>query len=225
MKFREFQCLVLLLGASTLLSACRHREQQYEIEARTINGILRLLDDYSFEFPDTRVTNLAQIFAASGQDYPHGWHRGLIKFGKHAGFTNSFYEKYVFFPPGMTNRWMEGELLLMNAQCYPGPGADLLRDVLSRSGNRYSHRTLAETAIQRFLKESGIAEPKPVPMAPPPSEPLVDETSRKAAEALLEESYRLHPVPIWRRPAWQAAGVGLVLCAVLYGFFRLVRRP
>jgi len=180
---------------------------------------------YTYEHPGIRITNLPQVFIAAEQGYPQQWHGRFETFGKQAGFTNSFYEKYAFFSPGITNPWMEGELVLMNARPYPGPEDKLLRNVVSRSGNRYFRQSLSETAIQRFLKESSVAEPKPVPMPPPPPDPPPDETSRKAAEALLEESYRLHPVPIWRRPAWQAAGVVVVLCAVLYGFFRLARRP
>jgi len=167
-KWIRFLCWVL---AVVFLYGCKPSEKQYEAEGQAMKGILNLINMYTYRFPGVPVTNLAQLFAAEGQGYPHTWHRRFIAFGKHAGFTNSFYEKYIFFPAGITNRWIEGEVTFMNARPYPGPDGQLQRTVISRISTGYFRQVLGEKAVQQLFRDNGIVEPKPVTMPPPPPAP------------------------------------------------------
>lgn len=153
------------------LSACSSEEQQHTIEAQTIFGVLRLLPLYEHSYPGVQITNLAQVIAGLQRDYPYGWHERLKRFGKYAGFTNSIFEKYVFFPPGITNAKFEGELLLMNAVPYPNAYGEMERTIISKTKDVHHRRTLPEDRIQHLFKETGIAEPKPTPMPSPPAIP------------------------------------------------------
>jgi hypothetical protein len=143
-----------------------------------MNRLWLLLDLYSHEHPESRVTNLQQIFSAAEQGYPHHFHRRFLAFGENAGFTNSFYEKYTFLPPGVTSRWTEGDILLMNARPYPGPYGGMARGVISKADKVYHQKQLEEERIQQLFREAGILEPKPDSMPPPPPPPPETEYKR-----------------------------------------------
>jgi hypothetical protein len=159
-------------GLAFLLWGCQRDEarQQYSIEGRTVGRIINLLQLHDAK-PGTPVTNLAQAFADLDVDYPHTWHRQFKAFGKHAGFTNSFFEKYIFFPPGITNYWIDGELLFMNAKPYPGPRGEVMRTVISKGGKVYYHQVFLEERVQQIFKEASIAIPKVTPMPAVPAPP------------------------------------------------------
>lgn len=154
-----------------LCCGCERREKQYTAEGQTALQIIRLLEHHHVEYQGVTVTNLSQLTDMWNRGYPHFWHRRFGRFGKHKGFTNSFYEKYLFFPSGLTNQLFDGELVLMNAQPYPDPDGTLERSVIIRTGESFHWRTISEERIQRFFKELGIPEPKPTPMPPPPPAP------------------------------------------------------
>ena len=207
MKTLQLWLAVLACG---LFSGCEKQEKQNTAEAQTVLGTMRILKDYDLAHPGVRVTNLSQLFPVGDQIYPHHWHRRFAAFGKSAGFTNSIYEKYVFFRPGVTSRWMEGDVVFMNTSPYPGPDG-LKRSMVSKGAGVYHWKTLSEDQVQRLLKESGITEPRPAVFPPPPPEPPpADATFRKTAEKDLEQAMaeyeRRYPTPVWRRPRWQVAG-------------------
>lgn len=156
------------------LPGCSPAEKQHTVEAQTIFGVIRLLPIYEHSYPAVPITNLAQMITGLERDYPYGWHQGLMRFGKYAGFTNSIYEKYIFFPPGVTNPKFEGELLLMNARPYPSANGKMGRTVVSKAAGIYHRNVLREERIQQVFKEAGIVEPKAVTMPPPPV-PLKEE--------------------------------------------------
>jgi len=111
------------------------------------------------------------------RSYPHSWDQRLRAFGKDAGFTNSIFEKYIFPLHGLTNRVAEGEILLLNAQPFPGPER-LGRIVISRIGtglNDYRRVWLPERRIQQIFAEAGMEIPKAIPMPPPPPAPIEEE--------------------------------------------------
>jgi hypothetical protein len=144
----------------------RHLDQ-YEAEAKAIFGIMRMLAHYDLEHPNARPTNLSQLFLVSEQDYPYEWGRQFRTYGNNAGFTNSIYEKYVFFPPGITNRRVTGEIVLMNAHPYPANNGELQRTIVSKSAEGYHREPIGEDLIQTLFKEAGVVVPKP-PLAPRP---------------------------------------------------------
>jgi hypothetical protein len=89
-------------------------------------------------------------------------------YGKHGGFTNSFYEKYIFFAPGLRNPGFSGELLFMNAKPYPGPHGKMQRQIVSQGGPQFYMITRDEDYVQKMFQQMGIREPKADPMPTPP---------------------------------------------------------
>jgi hypothetical protein len=207
--------------------SCREKVAQISIEQRMALGLVYLLGPYETQHPGLELTNVSQLYANAGAGYPYPEGKLLRQFGTYAGFTNSIYEKYVFTSANARPKTAQGELILLNALPFPNGDGTLGRMAISKAApgaGGYRIMWYSEHQVERIFREAGITIPKSRPMPSPPPEPPPDETSRKAAEALLDESYRVYPVPFWRRPAWQGAGVVVVLCAAIYGGFRLARR-
>ena len=166
---------MLLITATILLFAgCSRRERQFEAEGQIINEIFRLLPIYETENPGVRITNLAQVFTNHTREaasYPHQWHWRLAAFKEFAGFTNSVYERYIFFPAGITNQRITGELLFMHATPYPGSNGEMQRKMVAQDADGFHSRTLAEKNVQAMFHELGITQPKSIPMPPPPPAP------------------------------------------------------
>ena len=200
-------------------SGCRERPAQVAVKQQTLQRLTGLLRFYDIDFPGVRPTNFSQVFLDLQRPYPHGIDSQFRAFGAHAGFTNSFYEKYIFLPPGLSHRMIEGEILLLNAQPFPDRDGKLGRMVLSKLGAghaSYRINWILEPRIQQIFQEAGIKVPKPPLMLPPPPEPPpVDDAFRNAAAKGLHEAMseyeRRYPTPLWRRPQWQLIGVAFFL--------------
>src|SRR5207247_4597811 len=82
---------------------------------------------------------------------------------------------YVFLPPGVTNRWVQGELIFMNAKPFPDSRGELTRMIISRVGRSYSqfrYASYPEFQVQEIFKDAGIDIPKPpTTPEPPPARP------------------------------------------------------
>jgi hypothetical protein len=157
-----------------VIASCSHREQQSEAESRTINEIFRLLPVFVAEHPGVRIISIEQLLTNHTRqvgDYPHQWHNRFKQFGKHGGFTNSVYEKYAFFPPGIHTSRIEGELLFINAKPFPGPRGEMERIVVAMAPDGFVRRSMSEETVQLLFREIEITEPKPIPMPPPPLAP------------------------------------------------------
>jgi hypothetical protein len=168
-------CLSLLILAVVMasFSGCAKREPQSTLEHQTVIAIANMLMTYEFRHPSVHVTNLAQIYTGLNKPYPHRWHHQFARYGKDAGFTNSFYGRYVFLPAGLTNRFVEGELVMMNAVPFPDSTGRLGRMVLSRVGGTYQQwrfRWFAEQDVQSLFAQLGTTIPKPQVMPPAPHE-------------------------------------------------------
>jgi hypothetical protein len=164
----RFLCVVLLVS---LALGCQKKPTQADIEWQTASRIASLLKLHETLHPDGRVTNLAQLFAALERPYPYSWHQDFKPFGPQAGFENSIYEKYVFPPPGMTNRFLEGEILLLNAQPFKDPEGQLRRIVISKVGEGMSGFRITwreDEIVQKIFADAGEQIPKAVPMLSPP---------------------------------------------------------
>ena len=227
MKSIRRRSAILILGLVAFWG-CDLRDKQHIAEAQTVLAIMRHLRDYDMANPSVAVTNLSQLFPAGDQVYPHHWHRRFLAFGKTAGFTNSVFEKYVFFQSGITSRWIEGEVVFMNAKPYPGPDG-LERSVVSRTASVFHWKTVSEDRVQRLLNESGVRNPIPITAPPPPPEPPpVDAAFRKLAEKNLEsviaEYERQNPPPLWHRPVWQVASVVVLVAMGLTCWWYLRQR-
>ena len=209
------RCLLYLFYcAVALFSGCRLHEEQDTVESKTIFQIIKALQNYEIDHPQDRVTNLVQLFEASGKPYPNFWHEEFSRYGKNAGFKRSIYEKYIFFSPGITNRLFEGELFLMNARPYPGPGGERKRNIVSKIGHQFYWRTLQESAVQRIFQEAGIAEPKPIEM------PAPNQTSGSNAERWFVSSQRYFRDVAWKMGIGPAAW-WIVALAYALGFLLL----
>ena len=170
MSRRAFQSFVCFLSIG--LAGCEHRDQQFELEARTVFGLMNMLRWYESDNPGVQVTNLSQLFWGLNRDYPYAWDKQFRMFGKDAGFRNSFFERYVFFPAGITNSHFDGQLVFMNAQPYPEARGGMERTVVFKAAGGYYRRTLGEERVQQLFKDAGIDEPRPLEMPPPPPAPL-----------------------------------------------------
>jgi hypothetical protein len=169
--------LVLLFGAALGgLPGCGRKIQKlHELEGNAAAAIYRALDRYEALNPTTDVTNLPQVFnAASDLSRWHILHPAFFdlefrKFGKSAGFTNSFYEKYVRVPPFVTNRAFPRDPIFMNAQPVPDYNDGYGRYVVWREGLQYHRNTwVPEDQIQEAFRRAGVPVPQPTPMPKPP---------------------------------------------------------
>jgi hypothetical protein len=161
--------------ASLACSSCSRHPSQQAMEAQTLKWVDKWVQLYEVRFPGVTITNLEQVYHGLNRSYPHSVHDDFKPYGKYAGFNTSFFEKYVFFSPGTTSRWAEGEVVYMNAQPFPlstetGMGRKLvLRNATVRQ------RTMNEELIKEMLAENGV---KPLPLgsiSPRPGQTLEPE--------------------------------------------------
>jgi hypothetical protein len=161
-----------LFAIAVIASGCGSRERQFEAEAQVIMRIVWGLEWHQAEHPHESITNLSHLVAAYSQKgYPYAWHDRFRRFGKHAGFKNSIYEKYIFLPPGIRGREIAGDAVMMNATPYPGLEGELQRSVVFRINWTYLQDSVSEAFVQQMFKEAGIPEPRPQVMPPPPPRP------------------------------------------------------
>jgi hypothetical protein len=138
------------------------------METRTLHWVHKWVGLYEAKFPGVTITNLEQVYRGLNREYPHSAHDDFRPYGKHAGFKTSFFEKYVFFPPGNTSHVAQGEVHFMNAQPFPLRGSGMGRRVVRRNA-RFA---MKEERVQQMLAEDGL---KPLALGtislPPPRPP------------------------------------------------------
>src|SRR5829696_3762387 len=164
------------LAGLVVMSGCGRRVAKLnELEQNAAAAIERGLMYYEGLYPGVAITNLPQVFeGATRLDQWHILHPARLdldfqKFGKDAGFTNSFYEKYVRVPPGITNRAFPKEAVFMNALPVPDYEGGFGRYVIWREGPQdYRNNWAPESQIQEAFKRAGIPIPRPTPMPKPP---------------------------------------------------------
>jgi len=161
------------LITSLLLTGCerRHREEREATEYRAAHLVFKCLQIHESQFPDRSRTNLAEIFKEVGVGYPYGLEGIFLEYGREAGFSNSFYEKYVFAPPGLSNRALRAEILLLNSEPFADSQGRLSRITVLRRGpgvTNWALDQLSEEQIQKCFSEAGLSIPKPLIMPPPP---------------------------------------------------------
>jgi hypothetical protein len=164
-----------VLFAVTLIGCDRKLMKLRKLEGTSAGVMQQFLDLYEAQNPGIAITNLPQVFNGTmelgrwGSKHPAFFDLEFRKFGKYAGFTNSFYEKYVRVPPFVTNRAFPREPIFMNAQPVPDYDGGYGRYVVWREGPQY-HRNnfVPEEQIQEAFRRAGVAIPKPTPMPKPP---------------------------------------------------------
>jgi hypothetical protein len=200
-----------------VLAGCTPKRTQYQAEGRTALDIITFLKVYELRHPEMRPTNLFQVFVGVNKHYPHFLHDRFVPFGVQAGFTNSFYEKYVFPAPGVTNRLIKGEVLLLNAEPYRDGYGDLVREVISKTSDGYQRNTLSERTVQELFKEASAKIPDPTPMPAPPTAPAADRYEDDAARRTSRFFVRLAEyLGLDGRTGWilQYATLGLGIVAI-----------
>lgn len=160
--------LVTLCGCERKIQKLRH------LEGTAIAAITKALWLYEGLYPGVAITNLPQAF--NGAFELDAWHRmhpaflekEFRKFGKYAGFTNSFYEKYVRVPAGITNRAFPKDVIYMNAHPVPDYDGKFGRYVIWREGPQsYNNNWAPEEQIQEAFRRAGVPIPRPSPMPKP----------------------------------------------------------
>jgi len=160
--------LLYIMGAFALGVSCARVPEQRSVEYRSIQHARDLFQTHSVLRSNEVPTNLQDIYkGAFDRAYPHGWHKDFKKYGKYAGFKNSFFEKYVLFPPGTTSQIAQGELVMMNSHPFPLDKHKLGRFVVLKQGNSISPVDFSEEVIQKILREERI-KPYDLPAFPPP---------------------------------------------------------
>jgi hypothetical protein len=130
----------------------------------------KILAFYESQFPSRTITNAEQVFIDTGTPYPERWHHYFRAFGKHAGFKNSVFEKYVLVP-SIRHPAVTGELVMLNATAFPNDTGAFGRVLVSKTGTGvedWMQTWFPEEEVQRIFQDAGQTIPKPVPMAPPP---------------------------------------------------------
>jgi hypothetical protein len=151
------------------VSGCGIRERQERIAAESEAGarLVKLFWLYEDQFPTQPRTNLAGLFDTVGTGYPSDLHERFRRFGRNAGFSNSFYEKYVFVPPGISNAVTGGEMILMSAASFPEEDGREVRVVIFRNGFGYDgwgQKWLPEEVVREIFATAKVEFPKPVPL-------------------------------------------------------------
>ena len=166
-------CVVVAL---VLTIGCEPKQEQALAESAVAHELASMLKARDFAGAP-RLTNFAQLFAEHHPDrpfYPYAWDKRFRRFGSNAGFSNSFYEKYVSLPAGNTPASIDGDLLLMSARPFPDLKGRSSRILVSRIGldrERYRVYVLPETNVIKIFADSKIEVPKAAefPAPPPPS--------------------------------------------------------
>jgi hypothetical protein len=175
--------LVLICSLTPLSVGCIKEKPQSYWEHNAARTIIHYMNIYDGLNPGVAKTNVAQIMTnIDNRPYPIELHRELLRFGKHAGFTNSFYEKYVFVPSGMTNLVKHGQPLLINSQPFPNRDGQMQRyviyEIVWHGQPAYSYIPLPEDFVQKAFKQAGVTIPEPPrfppapPIPPPPPIPF-----------------------------------------------------
>lgn len=175
---------VTLLSVLPFCAGCVKQKPQEYWERQAARTVIRYLHVFDGLNPGVAKTNVGQIITnIDNRPYPVDLHRELLRFGKNAGFTNSFFEKYVFVPPNLTNFWIRGgKPLLINSKPFPNSKDQMQRVIIYEyewQGERaYATAEMPEWAIQNAFKEVSITIPEPPrfppapPIPPPPPVPF-----------------------------------------------------
>ena len=145
--------------------------EQHEVESRFDSELARRLQWYPLQFPDTPLTNLAQVLYGSRGGYPYQWHEWIRIYGTNAGFAHSLAEKYVAVPPGVFSHRRE-EFSYVSARPFPKRG-DAYRTVIYRQTNNYWAEAVREDWVRRAFQDAKQTIAAPLvaasPQPPPPS--------------------------------------------------------
>lgn len=165
-------------------AGCSRLNPQADTEAKFAGDITGWLKRYESEVSRSPVTNLSELFPLAKHGYPYFHHRQLSEHGKYSGFTNSLVEKYSFFWPRFTNRFVQGEVICMNAQPFPGYGDGLYRIYIAQSDGAYIHRAIPEMMAQRIFAEmkSAVVPLPNVGLPPPPPKEVQESWNLTLAE-------------------------------------------
>jgi hypothetical protein len=227
---RQFALTLLLVGS---LSGCIKPKLQVYWEQKAASHTIRRLHLYDSVNPGVLKTNVGQVFTnVDDRPYPIEFHREFQRYGRFAGFTNSFYEKYVFVPEVMTNLVKQGRPVLMNSQPFPDSENGMQRLVIYQytwqGEPTYAYTPLPEEFIQNAFKQVGVRIPEaprfppapPIPPPPPvPFDQKVHEYFRNLAVQIGMSSY--HGRVLERI----AAGLGVVSLVIVCSLaFRWARR-
>jgi len=131
---------VYIGGMLLIMVSCGRSPKQLSEESKSIGQIIDMLRMYSIIHSNGFPTNLQQLYeGVPNRSYPYGWHKDFKRYGKHAGFKTSFFEKYWFFPPDTTSQVARAEVILMSAQPYPFDAHGLGRSLIVKCQDRYEH--------------------------------------------------------------------------------------
>ena len=167
---------MLAVAAVVLGSYCLYMPAQHKVESRFAGQLARRLQWYPLEFPDSPITNLAQVLYGVPGGYPYQWHEWFRVYGSDAGFTHSLVEKYVLVPPGVFHR---GEMYWLSAQPFLEHGRPH-RTVVYRQTNDVWSEVVSERWIQEAFRNAGQVIPPPTSATSPPPPP--PSTTRSASK-------------------------------------------
>lgn len=162
---------ILLLVAS---SGCGRREAEERdlLESRAASRMLKFIQLHAAQFPDRPRTNLAQIGEEIGAEYPHDLHNAFKARSGLIGFTNSFYEKYVFAPSGIRDKEVDAEIVALTAQPVRDAQGQLVRILIERkidNETNWGVRWVVEPKVQQYFTDAGAIIPPPVLVHAPAS--------------------------------------------------------
>jgi len=160
------------LGVLAVAVSCNRGPEQVFEESRSMRNVIDLLRLSTMSQSNELPTNLYQLYAQTGRGYPYAWQKQFERFGDQAGFKNSFFEKYWFFPAGTTSQIARGEVVIMTSHSFAMPDGAFGRSLAIKKDGGYLNWQLSEPLVQKMLKEEQV-KPYDLPSfpAPPPKSP------------------------------------------------------
>ena len=165
--------LVIFMIAVAMTTGCgpNNDEKRARVERLAASEIRKRIMLHENDFPNEPFTNINQLLAYTTNShwpYPIGIERKLAELDRQRP-GDSFFERYVLAPPGVTNYAFRGQLLLLSNHPFRGWNGTLGRMTISRTsqaGLVYPTMWLEETDVHRLFDDAGIPIPTATPIAP-----------------------------------------------------------
>lgn len=166
---RFVSTIILALSFSLIGCETRWRQERITLESTAGERLVKLFWLHESLFPERPRTNLAELFDTVGNGYPDELHESFRRLGRDAGFSNLFYERYVFVPPGMSNALVGGDVILIGVAPFPEENGQLVRVVIFRNGFGYEgwgQKWVREDILQGVFATAKVEFPKPAKLSP-----------------------------------------------------------
>ncbi|MCI0746640.1 MAG: hypothetical protein L0Y58_14665 [Verrucomicrobia subdivision 3 bacterium] len=185
---------VLFWGVAASIAGCIPRDEtRSSLERKAAQRIHTFLWLHEAAFTNRMRTNLAEIVRELGAQYPGDLHEKFRRFGTEAGFRDSFYDRYLFAPPGVSNTAIHGEVVLVNAEPYLDDNNQPVRIAIVRGGPGYEGWSFHETPewlIQEIFRQANVPIPQKNSVPGPPKRLASKQADNRAIGEAVQMYFR-----------------------------------